>query len=154
VTLNQNEAVLSTFFWSTPKQNVKNLNKHAVIDLIRFTPNGISRVELARELNLTRAAVTSIINDLQDIGMVLEVEGSHPAGRKPIVLEINPDRGYVLGIDLGATHAMLLLANYAAHVVKEIERPIDINQGPEIVLRQVDGFIKEMLEDTGLNLLR
>ncbi len=143
---------MSTFFWSTPKQNVKNLNKHAVIDLIRFTPNGISRVELARELNLTRAAVTSIINDLQDIGMVLEVEGSHPAGRKPIVLEINPDRGFVLGVDLGATHAMLLLANYAAHVVKEIERPIDINQGPEIVLQLVDGFIKEILKDTGLNI--
>lgn len=143
---------MSTLFWYTPKQNVKNLNKHATIDLIRFTPNGISRVELARELNLTRAAVTSIINDLQEIGMVLEVEGSHPSGRKPIVLEINPDRGYVLGIDLGATHGTLLLANYAAHVVKELERPIDINQGPQIVLDQVDEFIREILKDTGLTL--
>jgi len=143
---------LSTFFWSTPKQNVKNLNKHAVIDLIRFTPNGISRVELARELNLTRAAVTSIINDLQAIGMVTEVEGSHPHGRRPIVLEINPDRGYVLGIDLGATHATLLLANYAAHIVKELERPIDINNGPESILGQVDKFIQELLKDSGIKL--
>ena len=143
---------MSTFFWSIPKQNVKNLNKHAVIDLIRFTPNGISRVELARQLNLTRAAITSIINELQKIGMVNEVESNYPTGRRPIVLEINPDRGFVVGIDLGATHVTLLLANFAAHVVKELERPIDIDEGPQVVLDKVDKYIHDLLKDTGLAL--
>jgi glucokinase-like ROK family protein len=142
---------LSTFFWASPKENVKNLNKHAVIDLIRFTPNGISRVELARQLNLTRAAVTSIINDLQDMGIVNEVEGSHPGGRKPIVLEINPDRGFVVGVDLGATHVTLLLANMAAHVIRDIEKPIHVEDGPRIVLDQVNEYLTELLEGSGLS---
>ncbi len=137
---------MSTFFWSIPKENVKNLNKHAIIDLIRFTPNGISRVELARQLNLTRAAITSIINDLQDLGIVDEVEGSHPAGRKPIVLEINPDQGYVVGIDLGSTHVTLLLANLAAHVVKEIDLPVNVEDGPRVVLDKVNQYLDELLE--------
>jgi glucokinase-like ROK family protein len=141
---------VSTFFWSIPKENVKNLNKHAVIDLIRFTPNGISRVGLARQLNLTRAAITSIINDLQGIGIVNEVEGQYPSGRKPIVLEINPNRGYVAGIDLGATHATILLANYAAHVIKDFEWSIDIDEGPQIVLSQVDEQLRIIVEEAGL----
>lgn len=143
---------MSTFFWSIPKENVKNLNKHAIIDLIRFTPNGISRVELARQLNLTRAAVTSIINDLQDLGIVDEVEGSHPAGRKPIVLEINPDQGFVVGIDLGSTHVTLLLANLAAHVIKEVEKPVNVEDGPRIVLDQVNEYLSELLTGTELKL--
>ncbi len=143
---------MSTFFWSIPKENVKNLNKHAIIDLIRFTPNGISRVELARELNLTRAAITSIINDLQAIGLVNEVEGKYPLGRKPIVLEINPNRGYVVGVDIGSTHVTILLANYAAHVIKDIEWPIRIDEGPTVILGQVDQRLRDFLKESNLKI--
>lgn len=143
---------MSTFFWSVPKENVKNLNKHAIIDLIRFTPNGISRVELARELNLTRAAITSIINDLQAMGIVDEVEGQIRSGRKPIVLEINPHRGYVVGIDMGATHVTMLLANYAAHVVKDIEWTIDIDDGPQKIISQIDEHLHQMLMEMNLRM--
>jgi glucokinase-like ROK family protein len=143
---------VSTFFWSIPKENVKNLNKHAIIDLIRFTPNGISRVELARELNLTRAAITSIINDLQAIGLVNEVEGKYPSGRKPIVLEINPNRGYVVGVDIGSTHVTILLANYAAHVIKDIEWPIRIDEGPTVILGQVDQRLRDFLKESNLKI--
>lgn len=143
---------MSTFFWSIPKENVKNLNKHAIIDLIRFAPNGISRVELARQLNLTRAAVSAIINDLQRLGIVDEIEGGHPSGRKPIVLEICPDRGYVVGIDLGATHVTLLLANFAAHVINDIEKPANIEEGPKIVLDKINGYLEELLSGAGLTM--
>jgi len=143
---------VSTFFWSVPKENVKNLNKHAIIDLIRFTPNGISRVELARELNLTRAAITSIINDLQAMGIVDEVEGQIRSGRKPIVLEINPHRGYVVGMDMGATHVTMLLANYAAHVVKDVEWTIDIDDGPQKIISQIDEHLHQMLMEMNLRM--
>lgn len=141
---------MSTFFWSVPKENVKNLNKHAIIDLIRFTPNGISRVELARQLNLTRAAITAIINDLQAIGLVNEVEGKYPSGRKPIVLEINSERGYVAGIDMGVTHVTILVANFAAHVIRDGEWPINVDDGPEAVLKQIDAHLREVLNEEGL----
>jgi hypothetical protein len=52
------EAGLITFPWSIPRENVKRLNKRAIFDLIRFTPNGISRVELPRQYYLSRAAIT------------------------------------------------------------------------------------------------
>jgi hypothetical protein len=68
------EVGLSTFLWSTPRENVKNLTKHAIIDLIRFTPNGISRVELSRQLNLSRAAITAALPGRRSpaIGVVVQ----------------------------------------------------------------------------------
>ncbi len=138
--------------WTVPPQNVKSLNKHAILDLIRFTPGGISRVELARQINLTRAAVTGIINDLQNAGLVREVEGSSAGGRTPIVLEINPRRGFVVGIDMGATHVTLLLADFSARLILELEEALDINIGPQPCLEVVDRIMRELLLKAGLGI--
>jgi len=142
---------VSNYFALDPRQNVKNFNKHAIIDLIRFTPNGISRIELARELGLTRAAITATINDLQKADLVREVKGKHPNGRRPIVLEINPKRGYVVGVDIGATHITTLLANYSAQVIDEYEKSIDIMEGPEKVLDQVCDMIGVLISRSGVS---
>ncbi len=134
------------FYGEYLKINVKSINKHAAIDLIRFTPGGISRVELARKMGITRAAVTAIINDLTRTNQVREVEGTYPTGRKPIVLEINPNLGYVLGIDIGATHISMLIANFAAHIIYEVEIPNEIADGPEVCLARVNQLIEDGLK--------
>ncbi len=143
---------MSTLFWTIPTLSVKNLNKHAIIDLIRFKPGGISRVELAREMNLTRSAVTAIINDMQASGLVREVETHPVGGRKPIVLEINPGQGYVVGVDMGATHVTLMLADFSARNIQEMHMPFDINLGPLVCLNQVDTYIRELLQTAGMTL--
>ncbi len=139
--------------WSIPSQNVKNINKYAVMDLIRFTPGGISRAEIARRLELTRAAVTAIVSDLLGSGIIRESESIFSqSGRPPVVLEIDPSRGYVIGIDLGASHISLLVADMAAHIVDEIEAPLNIQDGPKICLDQADQLIQDILAKTNLAL--
>ncbi|HLO17046.1 MAG TPA: hypothetical protein VK206_19590, partial [Anaerolineales bacterium] len=60
---------LSAFYWLPENQNVRNFNKHAAVDLIRFADRGFSRADLAEKMGLTRAAVTVIINDLISNGI-------------------------------------------------------------------------------------
>ncbi len=143
---------MSTIFWSLPTANLKNLNKHTIIDLIRFTPGGISRVELARRMNLTRAAISAIMDDLLAIGVVRETEGHYPSGRKPIVLEIDPTRGRVLGVDIGASHLNILLTDFAAHETAEMQMRLDINRGPQVCLSQTDELVRKLLKENGLTL--
>lgn len=143
---------MSTFFWTIPTQNVKNLNKHAVVDLIRFTAGGISRIELSRQMNLTRAAITAIVSDLQTAGLVREIESHYPSGRRPIVLEINPERGYVVGIDMGATHVTILVTDFSARVVREMDESLDINQGPAVCLPRVEELVHKILTEAGLSI--
>lgn len=143
---------MSTTFWSVPTQNLKNLNKHAIIDLIRFTTGGISRVELARHMGLTRAAVSAIVDDLQNAGLVKETEGTYPSGRRPIVLEINPDLGHVVGIDMGASHVSLILADYSGRQIHEVSAVHSINEGPEVCLERVARLLEQLLAESSISI--
>ncbi len=120
--------------------------------MIRFTPGGISRAELARQINLTRSAVSSIIDDFKSKGLVDEIEtGQTTGGRRPILLAINPRFGYVVGIDMGATHLRLAVTDYSAHVLEEIELPLSVVEGPVSCLNLVDQQFTELLRQHKLN---
>jgi len=125
------------FYWIPANQNIKNFNKHSAVDLIRFASNGISRTELAEQMGLTRAAVTAIINDLLEGGLVLEAESrAIPSGRPPVVLEINPKCGMVAAVDMGATHMNIALADLSAKVICEKYLPLDISKDLKYVWRK------------------
>ena len=139
--------------WSLPPQNVKSFNKHTILDLIRFSPAGTSRVEIARRMGLTRAAVTSIVNDLMQTGIIREAGGINVhSGRPPVVLEIDPTRGFVVGIDFGVTHLTILVADLGAHILEEAEIPININDGPQACIDQANHLLRELLAKAGREL--
>ena len=143
---------MSTFFWLPADYNVKSFNKHAALDLIRFSGTGLSRSDLAEKMGLTRAAVSLIVNDLLESGVVLEAESrSVPTGRPPVVLEINPNLGMVGAIDMGATHMSVAVADFTARIHKEAEFSFDIKKGPEICLAQADQCLRNLLAEQGLS---
>jgi len=144
---------VSLYYSPTPIQNVKTINKHAILDLIRFTPGGISRVEIARRMALSRAAVTTIVNDLLASQIIREAERiSARNGRPPIVLEINPTFGHVVGLDFGATHLSLFIADLSARILDENESELNITRGPETCLAEADRLLHERLTKVNLSL--
>lgn len=133
--------------------NVKTHNKILLLHYIRFTPGGISRADLARKMGLSRAAISSIVNDLLAIGVIQEAaEGPATVGRRSVLLEINPDCGYVLGVDMGATHLGLVLADFSARVVAEDEYPFDVDLGPDVCLQEVDQKVRFFLTQNEFSL--
>lgn len=141
------------FYWVSSNQNIKNFNKHSAVDLIRFAANGISRTDLAEQMGLTRAAVTLIVNDLIENGVVLEAESrAIPNGRPPVVLEINPKRGMVAAVDMGATHASVAVADFSANIIGEVSFPFDIKQGPTVCLAQTRQILQQLLDQHGISM--
>ncbi|MBI5964295.1 MAG: ROK family transcriptional regulator [Chloroflexi bacterium] len=141
------------FYWINSNQNIKNFNKHSAIDLIRFATTGISRTDLAEQMGLTRAAVTLIVNDLLENGVILEAESrAIPNGRPPVVLEINPKRGLVAAVDMGATHVNIALSDFSAKIIEETSLPFDIKQGPQICLTEVKRILHELLDRYGVGI--
>ncbi len=119
--------------------------------MIRFTPGGISRAELARQMYLTRSAITSIVDDLEKMGLVDEIEtGPATGGRRPILLAINPRFGNVVGIDMGATHLRMVVSDFSAHVLEELELPFSVVEGPINCLSLVDQQFTQLLAKIGL----
>lgn len=82
---------------ATNAEYVKELNRRKIVNMIRSNP--ISRTELARKTGLTRAAITFIINDLIEEGLVYNREVQKSSiGRHPILLDISPSYGYIAGV--------------------------------------------------------
>ncbi len=79
------------------------LNQSAILDLIR-NQGPISRVEVAKQLRLSAATVTRIVQKLLDENLVVEVaQGSSITGRKPILLQLNYKASFIIGVDQGGT---------------------------------------------------
>jgi len=144
---------VSTFYWLPTEYNVKNFNKHAALDLIRFSAGGFSRADLADKMGLTRAAVSLIVNDLLDTGVIQEAEiRSVPSGRPPVTLEINPKLGLVGAIDMGASHMSIAVADFTARILQEFEVPMDIKNGPKACLAEANEQLLKLLESQGLSI--
>ena len=117
-------------------------NKDAILDLVRRAPEGISRAEIAQKLRVSRSTVTVIVDELIECGLVFERgAGVSRGGRRPIVLEINPEAGIVIGIDIGATHTLVLVADMRGKVLADAEMPLDIAKGPETCLSQINNLV-------------
>lgn len=142
---------MSTFYWLPTEQNVKGFNKHAALDLIRFAGGGLSRTDLADKMGLTRAAISLIVNDLLSSGVIQEAEvRSAPSGRPPVILEINPQIGVVGGVDIGATHCSIAIADFTGRILQEVEFPFDIKEHPSTCIKIINDHLMRLLDSQGL----
>ena len=92
------------------KSHVKRNNQLQI--LLQLRDNGpMSRVDLARQLNLTKAAISLLVGDLLEQGYLTElgqcIEEEVKPGKRKIALDINPDYGCTIGcvIDMAYIHA-------------------------------------------------
>ena len=104
-------------------------------------------------MGLTRAAVTLIVTDLLENGVILEAESrAIPNGRPPVVLEINPKRGLVAAVDMGASHINIALADFSGKIIEESSHPFNIKLGPQVCLTEVSRILHELLNRSGINI--
>jgi len=109
----------------------KNANTSLVAQLI-WRSRGISRVDIARELDLYRSTVTNIISALIENGVVYEgEEGNSMAkgGRKPIIIRLNRAFGCVVGIDVQPSHYRAVILDINGDVLHEEKGMFDSHEG-------------------------
>jgi glucokinase-like ROK family protein len=125
-------------------------SRETILDIVRITPGGVSRSQLAHDLGVSRAAITGLVNDLLSRQVLREVGSrSSNGGRRRTMLDVNPQAGRLLGIDIGATHVTLVLTDLAAQVLGEIESPWPIERGPEACLQQLDRLGRDLQRRSG-----
>ncbi|MFW5985044.1 MAG: ROK family transcriptional regulator [Halanaerobiaceae bacterium] len=100
---------------------MKKLNRRIILKLIQ-KKEGISRSELAEITDLSPAAVTNIVNDLLDKEFIREARvGKSSGGRKPILLEINPEGAYVIGLEWGISGLRGVILNLDHEIISSEE---------------------------------
>jgi len=103
------------------RQNSRSVGAHnraAVISLL--VRKKMSRADLAKATGLTRASITVIIDGLMAKGIIKESERIDiPNGRRPTLIEIQPDLTLLIGIDITRSGYVFGACDLMGNVLEE-----------------------------------
>lgn len=98
----------------------KNSIKIKTLELIKNS-NGISRSELAKELDITPAGVGKVVNRFLENGIIEETSvGVSTGGRRPLILKINEKKiGAILGVSLAPRFIQIVIGDISGKILKD-----------------------------------
>lgn len=103
------------------KQFQRMVNLSHVLQLLRIN-QGISRIEISKELGLDRSTISNLVNPLIENSIVKVLsKGMAPSkgGRRPVLLGIDENFGSILGIDLQISSYSAVLVNLNGEILQE-----------------------------------
>lgn len=124
-------------------------NEWSILQLIHAKPS-ISRIELAKQMRLSAARITSIVENLIARGLV--VESGHNAsamGRKPVSLSVRHDAGFVVGVDLGSFYTRVVVTDLQCRVVYKDKAETRLGDGRDLVLSRTLKAIHKAIDESG-----
>ena len=119
----------------------RNLLLHAI-----FGDGSKGRLELGRNLRMSKSRLCEVIQEMIDEGLILEnLEGIKRIGRSPIPLSCNPDYGCFVGLDIEVTRMRIVVVNFAGQVLFERRHHIDPITDQQDLIGWVLKFVDEGL---------
>jgi glucokinase-like ROK family protein len=110
----------------------------------------ISRSEISNITGWSKAKASQEIRSLVDKGYLVEVgEGVSQGGRKPRLLRINNQLGYIAGIDIGATSLDIALADVTGSILQRCSASTDVKLSPEAVFGRCTELLVDLLQAQG-----
>jgi predicted NBD/HSP70 family sugar kinase len=124
---------------ATPRE----VNRRIVLNLIR-EHQPISRAELARRMNVRRAALTAIVRDLIAAGDVYETgRAASVRGRRPTMLRVQTSGRHAVAVDVRPGKTSIALADFGGGVLDR--RSFETPQHPAELARQLVAHVDEIL---------
>ncbi|MDF2959075.1 MAG: family transcriptional regulator [Paenibacillus sp.] len=123
---------------------VKKINKSIVLEHIKqHAP--VSRAKIAELTGLTKATVSTLVNELIVSSMVYEIgTGASSGGRKPMMLLFNQAAGFAVGVDLGVGQISAVLTDLQGEIIEEY-KAVHNNASVDSVINTLIACIREMI---------
>ncbi len=136
---------------SLDKATMRSINQFKVLYTIR-DQQPISRSDVVRETGLSPAAVSGITGKLIAKGLLRETEGgATQSGRRPVLLTLNPDGAYSIGIFVSVGRITVVIVNLQADILAEhISEFEESDTSPEAVAEQIVQAIHQCMWKTEL----
>lgn len=104
---------------------IKTINTRNVLNCI-VEERALTRADISKKLHLSKPTVSSIVRQLLEDDWIYETgsgDASAGGGRKPVQLEFNAKRSYLIGIDIGGTNVTLGMTDLNGDVCAYREFP-------------------------------
>ncbi|MBR7008163.1 MAG: ROK family protein [Ruminococcus sp.] len=137
------------------KLDLKRRNRMQVLKILK-TRGPTSRIDIAGTLELTRAAVTIITNEMieqgiiQEIGEYRHVSEKAPRGRKKILIDINHHYKFVVGVSIEENLLSVGLSTLSGAVLDKRNVEITSDTTYERIEDFIASSVKEILSDNCL----
>ena len=132
---------------------LRDRNRRRVLDVLRISGR-TSQADIARATGLSRTTIHTLIGELKEEGMVLEVDGRPEgagSGRPAAQLVLHTTSRAVLGIDFGHSHVQVAVADLAHNVLAERHRDLDVNHRANEALDFSAEMAAEVLGEAGID---
>lgn len=125
----------------------KNLS---ILEVIR--KNGpISRTDISKITELNIVTVSNYVNHYIKKGLVVEGElDESTGGRKPVLVELNPKAGYIVGVGLNMLSVVGVLVDLEINVIAEVKRE-RIPENSEAVIENMVDMAQEIIEKADID---
>lgn len=137
------------------KLDLKRRNRMQILRVIRES-GPISRVDVASALEITRAAVTIITNEMIEEGVLVEI-GEAPVnmeklqkGRRKILIDINVNSRFALGATVDEKEVTVGLTNLNSDVLDKSSMIIDDRTTSKDIINYIIQTCNEMIENSCL----
>jgi glucokinase-like ROK family protein len=95
--------------------------------------------------------ISNLIQELENEGYVMPAApGPLKVGRPPNALKLNPEAGYILGLDIGHTHIKAILLNLLQEIVVEQNILTTNIEDSRLLLRNLIELKNRVLKHTGI----
>lgn len=137
------------------KLDLKRRNRMQILRVIRES-GPISRVDVASALEITRAAVTIITNEMIEEGVLVEI-GEAPVnteklqkGRRKILIDINVNSRFALGATVDEKEVSVGLTNLNSDILDKASMVIDERTTSKDIINYIIKTCNEMVENSCL----
>ena len=122
----------------------------AILQLIYSGANN-SRLELAKQADLSPSSITAIVQRLIKKGLVVESEpATSQLGRRPIPLQIRKDAAYLVGVDLGSFFLRIVITDINGEIVYKSQALTDMRVGRQRVLEKAFLSIHQAIRESNV----
>jgi len=117
----------------------------AILEVIR--KNGpISRTDISKITELNIVTVSNYVNHYIKKGLVVEGElDESTGGRKPVLVELNPKAGYIVGVGLNMLSTVGVLVDLEINVIAEVKRERNPENSESVIENMID-MAQEIIE--------
>jgi glucokinase-like ROK family protein len=137
--------------WTANRQFIRAINRSTILNLIK-AGGAISRTAIVRQAGLSPATVSEITADLIAEGLVYEkAAGNSTGGRPPILLALNRDAAFVVGLKLAEKHISAALTNIEATVLHTLTLPALEIATVERAVAAMAGSVEQVIAQSSIS---
>jgi N-acetylglucosamine repressor len=136
---------------------IRDINRQIVLNYVRER-EPISRAEIARETNLQKSTISTIVDELEMDGLIEEFgEGESTGGRRPTMLRLQTASAIGIGVAITPTITTIASTNLAGAVLsqEDFATTADAEQQLRLVVESVNRLLRETdgsIESIGVSL--